>query len=467
MHHFEAGFRSLSIDGYSELSRDEEDYMNQKCLSRTTWGKHSVAAARMLTLVLTLALAGGLAAQAQSYTESVLYNFTGGADGWKPLGPTLDASGNLWGVTQYGGYQANSYCQSYGCGTVFKLDTTGQLTTVLSFNWYNGETPVSQLVTDAAGNIYGTASTGGTPRNHSLSTQHWAAGTLFKIARNGNVTWLHTFCGSGTGPCNDGMYPYAPPSFDNAGNMYGTTFGGPYEGGSAGQGTIYKFDANHNETILQSFGNWSGYGPTQTALLVDASGNLYGTAAMGDNYTCMPAPSSGCGVVFKLDPSGNYSVLHAFNGVPAQDGQYPTGPIVRDSTGNIYGSTVWGGGTGCSSSPQTTGCGVIYKVTPDGQESVLYRFTGGDDGAKPNGLIADHNGNLFGTTNSGAIGYGTVFELSSQGRFTVLYTFTGGNDGAYPGSTIAMDAAGNIYGTTQFGGVNDQGTIFKLTPTAH
>jgi uncharacterized repeat protein (TIGR03803 family) len=187
-------------------------------------------------------------------------------------------------------------------------------------------------------------------------------------------------------------------------------------------------------------------------------GNLYGTTFAGGSYVC----SGGCGTVFKLTPSGTETVLYRFTG---GDGANPTAGLIADASGNLYGTTELGGGAnGCSG-----GCGTVFKLTPSGTETVLYRFTGGSDGASPfAALIADGAGNLYGTTFfGGASGHGTVFKLTPSGTETVLYSFTGGSDGANPLAGLIADAAGNIYGMTNNGGAGSFGTVFKLIPSGN
>lgn len=193
-------------------------------------------------------------------------------------------------------------------------------------------------------------------------------------------------------------------------------------------------------------------------LIMDARGNLYGTTFSSD------APAQGNGVVFKLDPAGSETVLYTFTG--GRDGEWPQAALIMDAAGNLYGTTLYGGNPNCYSGQ---GCGTVFKVDPSGHETVLLSFTGGSDGAVPAAsLIMDQQGNLYGTTvNGGAYGWGTVFKLNPSGNETVLYSFTGGNDGKQPMGGLVMDAANNLYGTTYGGGASNNcfgtcGTVFKL-----
>ncbi len=201
-------------------------------------------------------------------------------------------------------------------------------------------------------------------------------------------------------------------------------------------------------TVLHNFtGGTDGAYPV-AGLARDANGNLYGTTVYG-------GPSSH-GTVFKVDTNGTESVLYSFTGSP--DGAYPYAGLVRDATGNLYGTTYYGG---------TSGYGTVFQVDTSGTESVLYSFTGGTtDGCYPyGGLLQDKAGNLYGTTDGcGASGQGTVFNLSMAGKETLLHNFAGGSsDGAYPFWTrLLMDAEDDLYGVTQEGGTSNDGVVYKL-----
>jgi len=182
-------------------------------------------------------------------------------------------------------------------------------------------------------------------------------------------------------------------------------------------------------------------------LVRDAAGNLYGTTYTGG--------SSSYGTMFKLDTSGSgtETVLHSFTGPP--DGAYPYAGLVRDAAGNSYGTTYHGG---------SSGYGVVFKVSTKGTETVLHSFTGPPDGAYPlDGVVRDAAGNLYGTTyHGGSSGYGVVFKVNTKGTESVLHSFTGPPHGAYPSDGVVRDAAGNLYGTTRYGGSSGYGTAFKL-----
>jgi uncharacterized repeat protein (TIGR03803 family) len=238
---------------------------------------------------------------------------------------------------------------------------------------------------------------------------------------------------------------------DATGNLYGTTV----TGGTANKGTIFKVDITGTRSVLHSF-SLGARSPTG-GLTMDANGNLYGTTTYGGAFHD--------GIVFKLSRKGRYTVLYSFKG--GNDGIYPLYEnLILDKAGNLYGTTVSGGGTTTCNGP----CGTVFKLNiKTRQETVLYRFTGGSDGANPYaGLIRDANGNLYGTTYNGGASQGcsggpcgTVFKLDKAGNETVLYRFQG-TDGGFPQGSLIRDAQGNLYGTTFRGGTYGDGTVFKL-----
>jgi uncharacterized repeat protein (TIGR03803 family) len=386
----------------------------------------SVALALQILLVATLVT--NPSAQAQTFT--ILYSFTGGADGAGPFaGLIRDAAGNLYGTTKAGGDLA---CK---CGTVFKLDTTGKETVLHSFtNNPDGAYPSAGLIRGPGGNLYGTTERGGAV----------GFGTVFKLTLpTGEESVLHSFTGGA-----DGRFVEAGLVRDAAGNLYGTTFRG-----APRFGAVFKVDAAGNETVLHSFtGQPDGETPN-AALVRDTAGNLYGTTIGGG--------TSNLGTVFKLGTTGTYKVLHSFTG--GADGRDPFAALVLDAAGNLYGTTYYGGSAvACSG----YGCGTVFKVDRTGQETVLYTFKGATDGKNPwAGLVRDAAGNLYGTNVGGGFpGEGTAFMLDTLGNETVLHIFGRDSEGAAPYADLILDAAGNLYGTTAGGGAFGYGTVYKLTP---
>jgi uncharacterized repeat protein (TIGR03803 family) len=323
-----------------------------------------------------------------------------------------------------------------------------------AFSGKDGADPTAGLVRDADGNLYGTST--GTVSN---------AGTIFKVDKLGKLTVLYTFTGG-----SDGGWPSAGVIQGPEGTLYGATiWGGNSACKFAGCGTVFKLKTR-KLTVLYSFTGWPD-GAYPNGVIRDAKGNLYGTTVNGgsgrNEYCSLNGVPYGCGTVFTVDTSGKETVLHSFT--DNADGGYPEAGVIQDAKGNLYGTTAAGGGAGCYH-----GCGVVFKLSKTGKETVLYRFTGGRDGASPYaGVIRDDQGNLYGTTyGGGAHGQGTVFRLSNTGKETVLCSFCSKSncaDGAQPEAGVIQDAEGNLYGTTNGGGgfsncnsLNGCGTVFKL-----
>jgi uncharacterized repeat protein (TIGR03803 family) len=322
----------------------------------------------------------------------------------------------------------------------------------------DGRAPETAVIKDLDGSLYGTTLKGG----------RFDYGIVFKLNINGKETILHSFGGT------DGLWPSGALIRDAAGNVYGTTAdGGTSKGGGCtfGCGTVFKLDKIGKETVIHRFTDQAD-GANPAGLVWDELGNLYGTTYGGGSYTC---GMSGCGVVFKVDKTGKYTVLYTFTG--GSDGEAPQAGLVRDSAGNLYGTTSIGGiVTTCH-----VGCGTVFKLEPDGNKTVLYNFTGGSDGAYPNGaLIQDAEGNLYGTTQVGGEltcgrgeGCGALYKLDPTGTETVLYSFRGQPDGENPTGGVVRDSAGNLYGTTAFGGNRTClwtvgcGTVFKVDTAGH
>jgi uncharacterized repeat protein (TIGR03803 family) len=338
------------------------------------------------------------------------------------------------------------------------LAVAQHFTLLYSFNGLDGEEPISGLVIDSAGNLYGTTALGG----------KFGGGTVFEWSSDGTESVFHSFGSTST----EGYLPVGLVR-DATGNLYGTLS----EGGTHGYGNVFKLDTAGNETTLYSFSGGSDGSSPGAGVILDSAGNLYGTTQSGGDLSVAECFNVGCGVVFKLDTAGNETVLHTFEG--GSDGIEPEAALLRDKMGNLYGTTVAGGTTLCSSPGYFPGCGITFRLTPGGRERVLYTFTGGLDGAGPNGLIQDSAGNLYGMaslggdlscSNGGGAGCGVVFKLSPAGQETVLHTFAGGSDGAIPYATLIRDSAGNLFGTTSFGGTSTSrecsgigcGTVFKL-----
>jgi uncharacterized repeat protein (TIGR03803 family) len=254
----------------------------------------------------------------------------------------------------------------------------------------------------------------------------------------------------------DGANPEGALLLDQDGNLYGQSFAG-----GIGEGTVYKIDSTGNETILFTFDAFVSGAVPASALIRDDAGNLYGIADEGPG---------GAGIVYALSPTGEQTLLHAFQGgLTNRNPKVPTGGIRMDAAGNIYGTTLFGGQGLCQS-----GCGTIFSLDTAGTLHVLYSFAGGVDGSQPFGpLVADKNGNLYGVTQSGGdltcaeapqAGCGTVFKLSRNRQLTVLHTFAGGADGAMPQPGLLLDDSGRLFGTASRGGTAENGIVFRIAP---
>jgi uncharacterized repeat protein (TIGR03803 family) len=410
------------------------------------------AVVTVAAVLITHSAGAAQSATSQKLSFKTLYAFTGGSDGIRPYaGVAPDEEGNLFGTTLEGGnagYCANS---NDGCGTVFKVDASGRETILHAFTGGpDGGWPNAAPVLDARGNLYGTALQGG--NTGCTNYQQVGCGTVFQVDASGKFSVLYTFTGGA-----DGAVPGGSLTRDGSGNLYGTTCAG-----GMGYGVVFKLDTSGHETALHSFAFNDG-DCSYAHLIADSADNIYGTTYEGGNVNC-PYVSVGCGVVFKLDPAGNETVLHNFSGAP--DGAFPYRGLIFDPEGNLYGAT-GGGGLGCSGG----GCGTVFKVTPAGDETVLYKFQGSDGLYPSAAVLRDSRGNLYGTTKAGgSYNNGVIFKVTLGGKETVLYNFTGGADGSTPESWLAPDRKGNFYGTTALGGDDSCGpfhegcgTVFEIS----
>jgi uncharacterized repeat protein (TIGR03803 family) len=390
---------------------------------------------RLQAMILTAALAIAGTASATG-AETVLHSFAGGSDGSYPVAALIDKAGNMYGTTRYGG--AN------GSGIVFKLEKSGGVwneSVIYSFGGGNdGSSPAASLVMDGAGNLYGTTRLGG-PAN---------AGTVFEVSPSGS-SWTESVLYAFTGG-SDGGAPQAALVL-RGGALYGTT----PQGGAKGNGTVFELtpaDGTWQEKVLYSFAGGSSDGEyPYCAVIFDKYGNMYGTAESG-------GPNQE-GAVFELIPAGKSwreKILYFFTG--NLDGGTLDAGVIFDPAGNLYGLTVSGG---------KYSSGTVFELKPvhgAWKEHVLYNFTGGQDGGFPSGgLVRSKSGTLYSTAfNGGAYGYGTVFKVArSAGNWTetVLYNFTGGDDGALPLAGLLL-RGGHLFGTTVEGGTAQVGVAFEL-----
>ena len=402
--------------------------------------------------------------------EKLLYNFPSNSGGFEPEASLIfDKAGNLYGTTYSGGAYECGY--DFGCGTIFELtpDGNGQWTETMLHDFTGGEdscSPLANLIFDAAGNLYGTASGAGDvdgPCNN---------GTVFELSPGQNGTWtfkvLYGFSN------RDGAFPEGLV-FDAAGNLYGITEGG----GPSDGGTVFELSQGENGTWTEkvlnffSYQGQFGFNPVG-GLVLDKAGNLYGITCCGGVYgnTCGPS-YFGCGVVFELTPEDNGEwterVVHNFN---YTDGDNAAAGLISDAAGNLYGTTQWGG---------VFGYGIVFELSAGANgnwtERVLHSFSlYHEDGTTPAGqLIFDTAGNLYGTTSFGgsfgsqcgnSYNCGTVFELTPGVKTVtwterVLHRFNG-TDGAFPLAGLIFDSEGNLYGDTMEGGSYGSGAVFEI-----
>jgi uncharacterized repeat protein (TIGR03803 family) len=410
------------------------------------WGRSGGTKQRVgaIRCALTFAVLGAVlliaSRPARAQVETTLYNFTGGSDGAYASSSLIsDGAGNFYGTTALGGLPCPS--DSRGCGTVFELspDSYGgwKETVLYAFTGQpDGAVPyLAPVIFDKAGNLYGTTSEGGA----------FNRGVVFELSPVGSgwtETVLYSFTGQG-----DGARPTAGLIMDAPGNLYGTT-----AGDNNGPGSVFELSPSGVDWTMQMIYQVLSSG----GLTMDTAGNLYGTAF---------------NAVFELSPNRNGSwnptVLHTFTGYP-QDGMDAQGALLFDQGGNLFGVTYSGG---------AKNNGTVYKLSPgpNGQwtEKTLHSFKDGKDGRQPwAGVTLDASGNIYGTTaRGGALGpkhQGTVFELLVSGgegdyKERVLYSFLGPN-GTNPYGIPVLDSTGNLYGTTALGGTSNSGVVFEVTP---
>jgi hypothetical protein len=370
-------------------------------------------------IALAVVLCVGAIPPAQAQTFTLLHVFAGAPDGAYPLaGFVQDTAGNLYGTTQQGGITAgvctNTVAALNGCGTVFEIDSSGNENVVYRFTGgTDGQSPASGLVIDSAGNLYGTTSA-----------------AVFKLDTARKLTTLHS------------PGAYAGLAIDPAGNLYGSSADG-----------IFKLDPSSLTYSVLAPGVGSN-----APLALDSAGNLYGTTGSASCKTP-------CGTVFELDTKGTYTTLHTFPQGPL-DGFNPVSGVIVDAADNLFGTTLSGGALNCTGGQHNpVGCGTVFKLNASHVESV-FSLQVGD---YPNvGLVQDAAGNLYGSAEWSGPTAGTpavLFKMTPSGAETVLFEFSsGGLQRSYPLGSLAVDASGNIYGTTQYGG-GGTGTAFKLNPT--
>jgi uncharacterized repeat protein (TIGR03803 family) len=372
------------------------------------------------------------------YSDSNAITSTG-TTGGIPIAPLATGSdGNFYGTTQGGG-PAND-------GTVYQLTASGSLATIYNFTGgADGSDPRAGLLSSTDGFLYGTAETGGTN----------GTGTIYQVTTSGSFNIVHSFGSTlSSGTDSDGAQPTGGIILAADGFLYGTAS----VGGTGGGGTVYQVSvdgtAGPSFTTIYAFspltGGSNSDGVNPFAGVIQASdGNLYGTAEAGG--------TNGLGTIFQLTTSGSINVLHTFAGGNG-DGANPVAGLVQASDQNLYGVTENGGGSGE---------GAVFQISTSGSFTILHSFTGGSDGANPQGtLIQANDGNLYGTTeNGGTNGGGTVFQISTGGAFNALFSFPANTGGRNPAAGVTQGADLGLYGTTQLGGAAGVGTAYRITTT--
>jgi len=412
-----------------------------------------------LAIAIVFALATVLTQSAQAQTFTVLHTFSGGAGGNEPqAGLTMDAAGNLYGTTYFGGI----FDCPDGCGIVFKLGKKGSgwiLTPLYSFG-SDGAYPDGRVAIARDGTLYGTTNEGGNSGCGGIG-----CGTVFQLKPSASAPksaltpWTHTLLYTFAGGDGDGGHPQGDLTFDQPGNIYGTT----QDGGTDNIGVIYELTpagGSWTETVLH-FQSYSEGTYPEGGVIFDSSGNLYGVLHSGGQNQF--------GAVYELSPSGsNWTEQTLYSFVQFISGINPVGGLLIDPSGNLYGTTSTGG--------SNDGGGIVFEFTPASGGwtfNTIYNLSACGPCGPQDKLVMDAAGNLYGTTYGlGNEGYGSVFKLTpSNGNwtYTSLHDFTGGTDGAHPFGPI-LDANGNLYGTTASGGLANCdngvgcGVVWEITP---
>jgi uncharacterized repeat protein (TIGR03803 family) len=349
---------------------------------------------------------------------TVLRNLNYATDGANPYGELIKgADGSLYGFTSVGG--------TSGYGTIFKITTAGTFTVIKHLVSANGTNPRGHLVIGADGNFYGATYAGGAN----------GYGTIFKMTPAGILTVLHSLSSTADGA---NCYGSLVKGTDN--NFYGTTNGG----GTTGQGTIFKITPAGVYTVLRQMNQATDGSHSQSDLIQATDGNFYGMAySGGPNFS---------GTIFKITSTGTFTVLRS---LVSANGINPYGSLLQGTDGNFYGTTSSGG---------TSAGGTIFKITPTGTLTVLRALLATADGGNPRGsLVRGNDGNYYGLTNNGGSNFfGTLFKISATGTFTVLTRLNGDLIGNAPYESLIQATDVAYYGTTLNGGINDQGTVFKI-----
>jgi uncharacterized repeat protein (TIGR03803 family) len=393
-------------------------------------------------VIVYAAMAVGLFTQtlsAQSTKTIVTFNGSNGNDMFSAM--IQGADGNLYGTTTYGGASDK--------GAVFKISRTGGEQVLYSFcaqtNCTDGAYP-EFLIQGADGNFYGETYNGGSI----------GAGSIFKMTPSGEVTTIYNFCTQAN--CADGALPQSALVQTSDGTLYGTTV----IGGAQNEGTVFKLSPSGVLTTLYNFCSQASCADgTQPniGLTLASDGNFYGTAALGGKTNAQFCGAYGCGTLFRITPSGTYTLLYSFcSQSSCADGDIPQGQLIQARDGSLYGTTDGGG---------ANQGGTAFKVTRQGKVVTLHSFCTGtcQDGLIPYaGLIQASDGNFYGTdTLGGPGGYGTVYQMTPAGNVTPVFGFDDGADGGFPVAAVLQASDKRLYGGTEQGGVDGLGVVFQVS----
>jgi uncharacterized repeat protein (TIGR03803 family) len=407
-------------------------------------------------VVIILAVSCGRIVRADTAILTILHVFgaataTNGTDSsldgsYAVQPPVIGSDGNLYGTTYDGGTDNN--------GTVYMMTPQGTLTTLYSFQGYDGIGPRGLLI-ETNGLFYGTTKQGGA----NVTADNLCCGTIFTITPQGTLTTIHSFDSTDGNTSDSGVVP------SGNGTFYGTTYGGGAgstftgtnvsdsygDGVQNPPGTVYTVTAQGTVTTVHSFSGADGANPGKEAV-VGTDGNVYGTTLFGG--------ANNAGTVYTISSAGTFTLLYSFTG--GDDGAYPKAQLVQGPDGNFYGTTLNGGGKVGLARCGSIGCGTVFKITPQGTVTTLHDFSGDPEPAVPGSLTLGPDGNYYGTSYTGGTNHiGTVFMITPEGVVTTLYQF-GGPDGSYPIAGLTLAGDGSYYGATTAGGANDDGVIFQV-----
>jgi uncharacterized repeat protein (TIGR03803 family) len=413
----------------TKLRASELYLLPQRPVKTTLATVHKLKIACAIAFLLWMGLTTALG---QTRTFTSLLSFDGSDGSFPQMSLVQGTDGNFYGTTPYGG----AFARDLGCGTVFKISATGNLTTLYSFDCTDGASPYPGLIRARNGKFYGVT---------SMRGANGDGGTVFEITPDGKLTTLYNFCSKPN--CRDGSTSYGVLVQATNGNFYGTTSAG----GAHGKGTVFEITPQGKLTTLYSFCSKrncaDGAGPF-AGLVQAVNGNLYGT-------TSASGVNGEGGTIFEITPKGELTTLYSFCAkTNCNDGATPYAELVQAGYGRLYGTTYSGG---------EHNFGTIFEITLAGKLTILHSFDGAD-GSTPYtaALIRGSNGDFYGTTFGGGVGGsngdgGTVFKINQRGKVTTLYSFciqTGCVDGRGPVGGLMQATNGNFYGTTIYGRIN-------------